>query len=279
MLALIDGDIVSYRCAASAENDEEWVAIARAVECIDNIVLSTGATDIEVWLSDGRENTFRKQMYPEYKANRTQPSPQHLQAVKKFLSDKYGATIAVGEEADDALGYRQVESEGDSVICSIDKDLLQIPGEHFNFVKLEHQYVDYTWGVRHFYKQLLIGDTADNIKGIYGIGKAKAAKLLDPLSDEVDMFDAVRRLYNDDERLLLNGRLLWIRRKRNELWEFPYWNHTTSQLEMAEMQLSSEPSLINDDPTLEPIFQELSGFPALGTSQDDGTTIPATQED
>lgn len=278
MLALIDGDIVSYRCAASAEKDEEWVAIARAVECIDNIALSTGATELEVWLSDSRENTFRWQMYPEYKANRTQPPPTHLAALKSFLRDKYNAKIATGEEADDALGYRQIESDGKSIICSIDKDLLQIPGLHFNFVKMEFQEVDYTGGVRHFYKQLLIGDTADNIKGIYGIGKVKAANLLDHVYDELEMFDIVHNIYNDDDRLLINGRLLWIRREKDELWEFPSWNHTILQPATVEKPLSLELSSINAVPMLEPISQEPNGCPVHGIAQDDGTMTPVIPE-
>lgn len=278
MLALIDGDIVSYRCAASAENDEEWVAVARAVECVDNIALATGASELEVWLSDSRENTFRWQMYPEYKANRTQPPPRHLAALKELLRYKYNAKVATGEEADDALGYRQMETEGESIICSIDKDLLQIPGHHFNFVKMEYQNVDYISGVRHFYKQLLIGDTADNIKGIYGIGKVKAANLLDNVYDELEMFDIVRNIYNDDDRLLLNGRLLWIRREKDELWEFPSWNHTTLQHATVEKPLSLEHSSINAVPTSEPISLEPNGFPAHGTVQDDGTMTPVILE-
>ena len=276
MLALIDGDIVSYRCAASAENDEEWVAVARAVECIDNIALATGATELEVWLSDGRESTFRWQMYPEYKANRTQPPPRHLAALKAFLRDKYNAKVATGEEADDALGYRQMESNGESIICSIDKDLLQIPGHHFNFVRMEYQQVDYVQGVRHFYKQLLIGDTTDNIKGIYGIGKVKAGKLLDNVYDELEMFDIVRDIYQDDARLLLNGRLLWIRREKDELWEFPSWSQNTLQPATVEMLSSLPHYSINDESTLEPISQDQSGCLPHGTLQEDGTMTPDT---
>jgi hypothetical protein len=278
MLALIDGDIVSYRCAASAEKEEEWVAIARASECIDNIVLSVGAIEIEVWLSDSRENNFRWQMYPEYKANRTQPPPIHLAAVKEFLTSKYGAMVATGEEADDALGYRQMESE-ESVICSIDKDLLQIPGFHFNFVKMEHQLVDYVSGMRHFYKQLLIGDTTDNIIGIYGIGKVKAGKMLDNVYDELEMFDIVRDIYQDDARLLLNGRLLWIRREKDELWEFPSWSQNTLQPATVEMLSSLPLCSTNDDVTLVPTSQEPNGCLPLGTRQDDGTMNPGIPVD
>lgn len=282
MLALVDGDIVAYRCAASSEKEEEWVAIARATECVDSIILSLGATAVEVWLSDSRENTFRRQLYPEYKANRTQPSPQHLAAVKSFLSYKYGALVATGEEADDALGIRQTEENnegGACTICSIDKDLLQIPGHHFNFVKQEFQTVDYIDGIRHFYKQLLIGDTADNVKGVYGIGKVKAGNLLDHVYHEQTMFDIVRNLYNDDERLLLNGRLLWIRRQKQELWGFPGCDHTTSKQRTEEKLLSSEPFTINDDHMSEPISLTQNGFPAHGTPLDAGTMTPATQED
>jgi 5'-3' exonuclease len=125
---------------------------------------------------------------------------------------------------------------------------------------------------------MLIGDTVDNIKGVYGIGKVKASKLLDHVYDEVDMFDVVRDIYQDDERLLLNGRLLWIRRERNQLWEFPYWSLITLQPKMEEKPSSSEPSTSNDDPMLEPTSQVENGFHAHGTELADGTMTPATPE-
>ncbi|MFI3218035.1 MAG: hypothetical protein QX189_02815, partial [Methylococcales bacterium] len=76
-------------------------------------------------------------------------------------------------------------------------------------------------GLRHFYKQLLFGDRADNIFGVDKIGKVKAGRLIDPLNDEADMLTTVQDLYDSEERLLINGQCLWIWRKENDLWQLP----------------------------------------------------------
>jgi 5'-3' exonuclease len=57
---------------------------------------------------------------------------------------------------------------------------------------------------------MLIGDAADNIKGVVGIGEKKAKAAIDPLTDEKDMHDLVLSLYSDKERFNLNAQLLWI---------------------------------------------------------------------
>lgn len=222
MLALLDGDIYAYRCAAASENDPEDIAIFRVTDSIEQTLAAVGAESYQVWLSDKRENNFRRQIYPEYKANRTRPDPIHLAAVKQYLVDKWQANTAIGQEADDALGIEQTKAEfGSTIICSIDKDLKQIPGRHYNFVKQEFDDVDELTGVRWFYKQLLIGDVSDNVVGVYGLGPKKSASLLDHITDEVEMFEIVQSKYDSLDRLLINGKVLWMRRKENEIWEPP----------------------------------------------------------
>jgi 5'-3' exonuclease len=107
-----------------------------------------------------------------------------------------------------------------TVICSIDKDLLQIPGRHYNFVKKEHKVVDLDQGLKHLYLQSLIGDRSDNIIGVAGIGPVKAEQALAELLPE-EWYDKCRELYNDDERFHLNMKLLYIWQKPNDMWEPP----------------------------------------------------------
>lgn len=214
MLALLDGDIIGYRCAASAENDPVEIALIRTDKLLQDILHETGASSFKCYLT-GSSN-FRKELFPDYKANRKQPRPTHLEACRQFLCKEYGAVITDGHEADDELGINQTE---DSITCSIDKDLLQIPGRHYNFVKKEFKEVLYIDGIRHFYAQMLIGDRSDNVTGVEGIGEKKAAKLLNSLTNEEEMFDCVRELYKDDYRFLLNGQLLWIWREYKGIWQ------------------------------------------------------------
>ena len=129
MLALIDQDLLCYRCAASAEQDEFAIAVYRIDELLDNILTKTNATSYRAFLTG--PNNFRKKIYPEYKANRTQPKPRHLKDLQDYSVEKLNAEFAPDTlEADDALAINQTE---DSIICSLDKDLLQVPGNHFSW--------------------------------------------------------------------------------------------------------------------------------------------------
>jgi 5'-3' exonuclease len=68
----------------------------------------------------------------------------------------------------------------------------------------------------------LTGDRTDNIPGIKGIGDKKADKILDGLEEEEDLYRAVLEVYKyNRDYLLEQGRLLWIRRKKEELWMLP----------------------------------------------------------
>jgi 5'-3' exonuclease len=72
-----------------------------------------------------------------------------------------------------------------------------------------------------FYYQLLVGDSADNIKGCKGIGKVKANRAIEVGMTEWDMFEIVRELYGNDEELLMNAQVLKIQQQTGELWQFP----------------------------------------------------------
>jgi hypothetical protein len=218
MRALIDGDIVVYRGAASAEKEEQWVALARADQMIQDILADTGSDSYSVYLT-GTDN-FRREIAPSYKANRPDERPAHWQAVREFLVTHHKAEICNGHEADDQLGIQQDKERGTTVICSIDKDLLQIPGRHYNFVKKTFQEVGIDEGLEHLYLQSLIGDRSDNIIGVAGIGPVKAAQALDGLLPE-EWYNKCRELYNDDERFHLNMKLLYIWQKPNDIWQPP----------------------------------------------------------
>jgi hypothetical protein len=218
MRALIDGDIVVYRGAASAEKEEQWVALARADQMIQDILADTGSDSYSVYLT-GTDN-FRREIAPSYKANRPDERPAHWQAVREFLVTHHKAEICNGHEADDQLGIQQDKERGTTVICSIDKDLLQIPGRHYNFVKKTFQEIGIDEGLEYLYLQSLIGDRSDNIIGVAGIGPVKAAQALDGLLPE-EWYDKCRELYNDDERFHLNMKLLYIWQKPNDIWQPP----------------------------------------------------------
>lgn len=211
MIALIDSDLVTFRCAASAESEPEDIAILRVDKLMRDIIQAVEAESYVSFLTG--PGNFRKNINPEYKANRKdKPLPIHLNACRQFLIEEWNTKVTEGYEADDALGIEQQVEE--SVICSLDKDLDQIPGYHYNWVSGEMYTVSELEGIKHFWKQMLIGDRADNIFGIDKIGKVKAGKLIDPLTDQEEMFWTVSNLYGtDSERFWMNTDCLWIWRK------------------------------------------------------------------
>lgn len=215
MKALIDADIVAYRVACTLqEDDAEDFVFARAEDLVDQILVNTEATEYRLFLTG--KNNFRYTIYPEYKAHRPTEKPFWLEKCREYLVATFNAEIVNGQEADDALGIAQTE---DTIICSIDKDLLMIPGRHYNFVKDEYTEISTDTAMRNFYMQCLTGDRSDNIKGIEKIGPKKAEKILTGCVTEQEMFNAVREAYGNDEEFLMNGRVLWIRRKENEDWK------------------------------------------------------------
>ncbi|CAB4130684.1 exonuclease [uncultured Caudovirales phage] len=224
MRALIDGDIIVYRGAASAEEDDVWIALARADQMIQDILADTGSTSYNVYLT-GTGN-FRRDISASYKANRPDNRPKHWEAVREFLVTQHKAIMCNGYEADDEMGVQQDKETMSTVICSIDKDLLQIPGRHYNFVKKLHSVVSPENGLKFLYMQSLIGDRSDNIFGVAGIGPVKAEKALAELLPE-EWYDKCRELYNDDERFHLNMKLLYIWQKPNDSWEPPQVATTT----------------------------------------------------
>lgn len=229
MIALIDADLVAYRCSASAEIEPLEISFARVDSLIDTIMRDTKATEYKMALSG--DNNFRKTIYPEYKANRKdQQRPRWLEDTKEYLRHKWNAVSQDNCEADDLLGIWQCEGN-DTVICSLDKDLHMIPGKHYSWEIRGTSPSGKEWirpasishitsyeGFYNFYHQMITGDPSDNVKGIVGKGKVAAKSILDGCINEEDMFEAVRDAYGNDDEMLLNGQCLWIWRKQNDIW-------------------------------------------------------------
>jgi len=113
--ALIDGDIVAYRCAAASENDSKEVAVLRASDLMSRILQETQAESYHLFLT-GSEN-FRYKYNPEYKANRKDtPRPQYLQDVRESLVVDWKASVEDGQEADDAMGIMQMATKDITIL-------------------------------------------------------------------------------------------------------------------------------------------------------------------
>ena len=217
MKALIDGDIVAFSCAVFNE-EYGWGNCQQDMdEMIARILQTTDSDEMTIYLS-GPDN-FRYAVNPNYKSNRKDKiDPIYREDAKAYLIERYGAILTIGNEADDELAINQTD---ETIICSIDKDLKQAAGRHYNWRKDEFDFVDPVDGLRLFYRQCLTGDSTDGIPGVGGIGAVKSARIINDLEDEADMFQAVQAIYNDDQRLLIHGRCLKIGQRPENLWNFP----------------------------------------------------------
>lgn len=223
---MVDADIVAFRCAASAEHDPENIAILRA-DLLMQDLLNTFKTDhLKSWLT-GTDN-YRYEIYPEYKASRkNKPQPVHLKATKEFLIRFWKTEVSEGVEADDCLGIAQ---DNNTIICSIDKDLLQIPGRHYNWVKQEEYNVSVLNADGNLYKQAILGDRSDDIPGYDGKARAKPPNFLVPVLEHIDectseleMYEFVKKQYDleNNPNLERNMHLLFIQRKDKLKWTCP----------------------------------------------------------
>jgi DNA polymerase-1 len=212
-IALIDGDMVSFRCAISAEGETEaFTPLSRVDAFIDEVMAQTGAASYEIWLSG--KNNFRYDVYPEYKANRVDAKrPKWEKETKDYLCLTHNAQVVEGAEADDALGFRMTELGEEGICVTNDKDLKQIPGHHYDPVKKLLFDVTPLEGTRFFYYQMLVGDPVDNIKGVPGIGPVKANRLLDSVVPE-EWHQAVMNLYSCEEEFEMNAKCLYIWKER-----------------------------------------------------------------
>ena len=117
------------------------------------------------------------------------------------MKDKWQGIQADGMEADDLVciwAYEARDMEIPFVICGIDKDLKQIPGNHYNYNKKEHCFVDDDVANYNLMVQCLTGDNSDNIPGIRGIGPKKAEGILQgvPMARRWDRVRAAYRKHN-----------------------------------------------------------------------------------
>jgi DNA polymerase-1 len=148
---------------------------------------------------DKTSKTFRNDMYPDYKATRTEMDDDlrvQIAPTKELIATLGLPLIEVDNyEADDIIGTlaRKAEARGDMdiVIATGDRDQLQLVDERtivamfnprgleptrYDLAKMKEKYgltpaqfVDY---------KALVGDSSDNIPGVKGIGDKGAQKLL-----------------------------------------------------------------------------------------------------
>jgi DNA polymerase-1 len=160
---------------------------------------SSQIPELLVVVFDSKGKTFRHELYPDYKANRSK-APEDLHAQVPLIKELLSAlgipvTHASGFEADDiiaSLAGKCKQEERECYILSGDKDLLQLVGDGVyelrpskdqaeNWEILGADEVKAIWGIQPALMLdflSLAGDSSDNVPGVSGIGDKTAAKLI-----------------------------------------------------------------------------------------------------
>lgn len=178
-LLIIDGDAICHIC--SKETEEE--SFKATDDMVGSILSKFKANNINIegyWLILSEKPYFRTKLYPEYKGQRKQEPRPTIEKIKEYLRSKYNGFSFLGFEADDIAIRIKSQIKDKGIIVSTDKDVLKgYEGMALNYKKMEIEYTNEVEVLYFFYKQILMGDSADNIKGCPLIGEKKATRLLD----------------------------------------------------------------------------------------------------
>lgn len=218
-LLLIDGDIIAYKAAASAEVATNWgngqwtlhsfePDVEVRIEDQIHKLLEAPVQDCVIAFTD--KHNFRKDVASYYKANRKDTrKPMLLDYAKKYMSLQYNTIMYRNLEADDVLGILGTKNR-DTIIWSEDKDLLTIPAKHWingEVVEITEAEANYQ-----FLYQTLIGDSTDNYKGCPSIGPKTANKILSSGCTWEAVVEAFKSKGLSEEVALENARLARILR-------------------------------------------------------------------
>lgn len=171
----------------------------------------------------GSINT-RKELYPDYKANRAAMEPSFYEQIDFIL--KLGEMIGTvytkpGYEADDLAGafVEQFKTGNEVLLLTVDADWLQLLQKNVKVIQLKTNGRHVLWDDALFFaeykivpKQLLslkalVGDGSDNIPGVPGIGNTTGIELLREFDSVDGIYDNIVRVTNKrkiQEKLIAN---------------------------------------------------------------------------
>ncbi len=172
-------------------------------------------------LDTPRAETFRRALYPKYKAQRKPSDPElgkQLELTKRLCIASGIPLLGFhGYEADDILGMISVlatDNNMDAYIVSTDKDMYQLVNDHVfiispriddlvtpEYVRTRYQLDPTQW----IDLKVLQGDRSDNIPGIVGIGETTALQLMHKYGSVNAIYERLSTVKPSCRKLLQNG--------------------------------------------------------------------------
>jgi 5'-3' exonuclease len=203
---IIDADSMIYSAAFADELDSAKESLDSKIESVLDYFEEKGTVNAFTICSGSRGN-FRKYLTSTYKANRKDVKhPEWLKHLHLYAKTDWSSKRAVGVETDDLVASLFLKkTEGvRNVIVSIDKDYLQLEGWIYNYNKNTLIHNSKLDALRAFYTQMIVGDSADNIKVCKGKGKAYASKLFKDCETEYQfrrrVFETYKSIYKSKAR-------------------------------------------------------------------------------
>ena len=209
---------------------------------------------------DGDGPVFRSEIYPEYKANRSEMPPDlapQIPVIRRvFDGFRVPVLIEEGMEADDVIATltRRAEERGlDVFIVTTDKDARQLISDHVRILNLRTKKemdaaaLEKEWGIRPDQVvdfMALTGDTVDNVPGVPLIGQVNASALikefgtLDRLLDEVDRVKGPKKQQNLREHADTARRARTLVKLRDDLELALDWDALKAQIPDREALLA-----------------------------------------
>ena len=226
-MILIDGDMLVYRVGFACDEEPERIAIQTMSNYISEIIsdLSEHYTEHQVYLTGSSNFRTEVAVSQPYKGSRPARKPVHKDLLREYMLDTWKAELSDNMEADDCIAMKSTELEHKSIICSLDKDFLQIPTKIYDYTKKIMKDIDERSATEWLYRQALMGDRVDNILGIHGVGPKKAEKALANWETERELYERCLKLYEENEldadRLYESLQLLYLLRSADDRYRIP----------------------------------------------------------
>lgn len=312
MLTLIDGNSLLFRAyygvhsRLTRADGTPTGAVYGFFNMILPILASAKPDDAFICVFDASRITFRQDIYPDYKMNRT-ATPADLiaqgQMIQSGLMSLGMPVLCVpGVEADDViatLARQNCTTTNATRIITSDKDLMQLVSDCVflydgmknreirtdavleKFGVKPHQVIDV---------QSLMGDSSDNVPGVPGIGPKKAAELINQFGNLDNLYanldavqnERIRGLLRDNrEMAYISKQLVTLKTDVNlsGLTIMPFRFNTPGALEFIRTNVESN-SLIAKIEKLFPVEQNSPAatefsFPGNACDMPDASPAPA----